>query len=1787
MPHRCSSPRLLAAAVLLLAAASLLLAGPSLARGQDLAISSADIDLAACQALVDGTPQPVAIDDLLDVLGLSNKPEQAKSWSAGSVPYEHEPAVFEYLIVFKRPLAVGSILLRADSRQLFVAAPGVKPPFDMANAQAWTALDVPARQSGGVLFTLPVGFKTQAVKLVDRRSGRSGLECLWLFKARYQNVAPIGLAYARHEYTPPNSTNTQAASLLTAGTGAWASSGKDNNGQVSTPPITDINPEWFMLAWDEPQPISGLWLASNIVTWSLDTFVGPDDVNPRAGTDDEWKRVRKFEERTEAGGRRWIKFDAPLATRGLRLNILKTDPKSSQVATIDGLHALVDLKTQPPADLLAHGASGEPPFQFSYELKNEGKLTLVVNDEEGVRARNLVARAATAAGERTIGWNLKDERGEFVAPGRYRWSAIVVPELQTRYEFTVYPNIQQHAPENAPWLTGTNGSGGWLADHSPPNSVCAAGDRVYLGAQVAESGVSFIECDLEGRKTWGHHSFAAWTGPKLLASDGKTVFVGAQVLNESGDHVWGVDIKSREVRQVIEAKPSATRTRGLTGLAHRDGRLYMAVRGQEDWLVNAAAAEDVDLANCVPVYREARKARVAYEQVANPRNDFLRLFRLAPYPPGQGLQGGLTYLQSLKGSGQRQHIVLAFQRPVPLGSVAFPRSTEAGVRVVLSVLKPNAKYPPDADDEKQWIPFADEINAAWDVLAAPENTQTRALRVTFIKGEETDEDDLLANLGKDDAPAEDDEFVLDKKGSQNDALDGFGPTQGRWMGQLEGMKLLRRRFASAAEGAKVRVNSGTVNDDGTWDAQRTRPITPSDPGIYALQWNQPRQLRGLAIKEIDGRLTKVDVYTGPDRGDEIDIAGQDGWQEVAVYEQGRRDVANGYGGLAGVINPQARYVDGYVDFGREVETAAVRLRIVEQWADQGPGNCLGIRVDLGGGELDPTRCRVWGVAPLAYVGGEPVVDTRGHERIEVYDAASGKLIHEIALARPGQIAFSPQGDLFAISEQQIVKVPHHDSAVPSESSTDARPAKPFITDLEAPADLAFDADGNLYIFDGGPKRQNIRVYSPTGKYVRSIGQPGGFKAGAWVPERMGTVCDIDIDKRGQLWVVESQYWPKRITLWTTEGEFRKEFLGNTSYGGGGVLDPWDKTRLFYGPLEFALDWKTGSSRLKNLTWLPGWNAGEMPIRIQDRTYLVTRPQFSEMQCGIVYRYETDHIVLAAAMGPAMYFDPLKNEAFTKKLAGRPLSEVKFLWSDLNANGQVDVDEVQFSPKPQGMYGLTRFNDDLSVQSGAYRWEVKKYLDSGVPIYEEKHLTGLKDRVLYRLHDGNFHRLGDVGLTEAKLSPEGRELWTYVGEGTGVQALQNAGSYRPEQVISQFGIVGHATAPQGDLGEFVVIHGNTGGWNIWTADGLLVGPLFRDLRDPLAKPWSMSMHQRGMLLTNLNVGQEHFAGWVSRSLQDDKFYAVAGHNHASVVEILGLDQVRRYSGQIEVTAEDIARARAFDERQQQRSVYARSPVLDCYRVRQPPEIDGKLNDWPAPNAELANSAEFRMAYDDEFLFLAWSTRGLGPLKNTGQQWDRLFKSGAAVDLQLGLDPEAASDRQAPAEGDLRLLMTYMGDAPAAVLYRPIVAGAPAEKAWRVVSPVGEVAFDEVRRLERVYIAATREENSYTLEAAVPLDALGLHPADTRLKLDWGMLTTGPDGNEVLRRVYWANQATGTVADAPSEARLHPNLWGHVRLHAGVRPSAEDALDEIAIGGERKKAVKKDVKDILDELNDEQK
>jgi hypothetical protein len=1707
---------------------------------QDLAgvVTAADLDLAACKAWTDGKETPGNWGKgVLAALGL----DEGQGWAAGR---QDEGKSRDYLIVFKKPVAVGAVLFQHGG-VLKMLRKETALPADPARADAWEEVKFPPSQSGWRLAALPAGTATQAF-LCSLSHGWGDWHRWALLRVlgpRFHNVAPEGLANGEAEYTefhdlgPP--TFFRAAHIV-AGSGAWQSHGPNKDKRIPRAPVSDIDPTWFVISWDEPKAISAVLLKSNFRKFQLFAYQGAPGVNPAVGTDADWGKVR-YSVRDDAGIR-WLTF-RPLSTRGLKFLVVDAGDRFGR---IEGLHAWVDLKAAP---VPPRGASSSaPPLKITCRIPADGTFSLALDDAQGGRVRNLSAREECRAGDLEAGWDLKNEDGTFVQPGLYRWTAIVNPGLQLKYEMTPYPNVEAHAPGNSPWLNGAGGPGGWLADHTPPSAVCPVGGRVFLSAPCAESGVALIECDPQGRKLWGHHNMMAWTGPGMMAGDDQALYC---VPWTSGhDYVWRFTLPDKKFDTLLDLGATAARRRGAKGLAVRDGKLYLSVNAGANWMDNAASAGDVDLDRCVPRYAPPKKG--GKEDDPDPRSDFLRLFRLTGTPPGCN---GLIRLETSEDSSPRQHLVLSFNKPVPLGTLVFPAPDEAKLNVRLSALKADGAYPPKPRKEGDWNVFWKGTPRGWMAVAAPENTTTRALRISFDQG--LDELDEAALKNEQEEVRLDAEEGLGKK-------DDLGLARPKWRARIEGVKLLRRRFVNLFPTCQVAVNSGKVTPEGEWDAQRDRPLTRANPGIYMLSWDAPQAFRGLAIKEIDSRFTEIDAWTGDGAPD---LRADKGWEKVAVYEQPTRF----YYQPDAVHNSKARYVDGYVDFGRDVKTRALRLRVVEQWMwkEEDRAGCAGVRKDRGGEELDPTRCRIYGVAPLGCLGGDAPVDPLTTGRIEVWDIEARKLVRETPLESGGDLAFGPAGELYAVSGDQVVK-----------AALEAGRHAPLNLDVKQPRALAVDKAGNLYVYDSAADRRVVKAFDPAGKALRTIGTPGGRIAGPWDPTRFashpGVAVDLAVDREDQLWVVECDYTPKRVSLWSLDGTFKKDFFGNTSYGGGGCLDPYDKSRLFVGPMEFSLDWKTGATALKSMTWLGNSPAGEVPIRIGDRVYLVTRPLFDKQAVGVVYRYDAGRLKRVAAVGRAGNFEPLRAPEILDRLGKKAIGYQAFAWSDRNDDGDAQADEVQFFEVGDARReAVLRFEETLSVDSGAFRYEVKEFLPNGAPVYERKPKP-FGDSA-YRTAGDQYFVSGDSGLMKAKAA-DGRLVWTHPAEGWGVHALYSAKPWFPGQVVAQFGIVGHETAHAGDLGEFFVTHSNTGAWHVWSADGLLAGRIFRDMRGPGATPWSMRSAPRGLDLTGVTCGQEHFSGYFCRTRQDNKYYVVAGHNHASVVEVQGIEGIKRIGGELNVTPADVKTAIEWDRAAQARKLYEAAKVIECRRARRAVKLDGEPGEWDFESASLpGRDVSFALSYDDRELYVCCQVKGHGPLRNAGNDWKRLFKTGAAVDLQIGLDPKAPADRKTPAVGDTRLLMTLVNDRPVAVLYQPNAPGAGPDAKWETHTMVYKAEFDRVQKLEGVRIAVGGAPGGYCLEAAIPLAALGLKIApDLRLKLDLGILVSGPDGTETFQRLYWANQQTAIVSDEAAEAMLQPELWGFVRFSGKV--GKEGLAPEVDIEKATRKGGREDVEDL---------
>ena len=133
--------------------------------------------------------------------------------------------------------------------------------------------------------------------------------------------------------------------------------------------------------------------------------------------------------------------------------------------------------------------------------------------------------------------------------------------------------------------------------------------------------------------------------------------------------------------------------------------------------------------------------------------------------------------------------------------------------------------------------------------------------------------------------------------------------------------------------------------------------------------------------------------------------------------------------------------------------------------------------------------------------------------------------------------------------------------------------------------FAISPDGQR-IAVGEFSRKQVTIFDHTGQPVGKIGGLGGRQKGPWNPETVDQPRAVTFDRNGKVWVCENTYTPKRVTRYSADGKFEKEFLGPPHYGGGGWLDPNLKS-FWYEAGEYEIDFATGQSRLKNLNDVQG------------------------------------------------------------------------------------------------------------------------------------------------------------------------------------------------------------------------------------------------------------------------------------------------------------------------------------------------------------------------------------------------------------------------------------------------------------------------------------------------------------------------------------------------------------------------------------------------------------------------
>lgn len=816
--------------------------------------------------------------------------------------------------------------------------------------------------------------------------------------------------------------------------------------------------------------------------------------------------------------------------------------------------------------------------------------------------------------------------------------------------------------------------------------------------------------------------------------------------------------------------------------------------------------------------------------------------------------------------------------------------------------------------------------------------------------------------------------------------------------------------------------------------------------------------------------------------------------------------------------------------------------------------------------------------------------------LAVLDAATAKLQKIIEVPVPIGLAFGRDGQLYALLGGQQTRGSRaadfaiegiHDRAwaggrVQRVDLATGR-ATPFLTPgVGQPAAIAVDNDGNVVVADIGPDSQ-VKAFSPRGGLVYTAGRKGGRPIrGLFDAQAMMRMSSVAVDGKGQVWVTEHWDYPRRVSVWGKNGKLIRDYIGNTGYAGtGAYLHDQNPELAYVGPIEIKLNPKNDTWKVQQILWVPG-EGENFPIstgshnKAQRFTSAASgRPReylYSAQNAQVVYMPRGKGWQPVAAICQVHH---LSGRVRDGKVLAPPTGEFAGLnpldgvfWNDLNRDGKVQRAECIIVPDGASLMKRSmtdwgrRIGEDLSIFTqgqGITRHKPLRFIDDGAPIYGPQGMQklGVDEPGDYvPVTDKNLLLAlsfkGYSGPTSGMLGIDtrsGQVLWSYPNRYPSVHGSRRAPMSEPGLLVGPLFITGVAQV-NSEIGRVFVLRGNLGEDYVLTTDGLFVGALFQDGRLPAGTLPATQQEMRGKSMNDFTLGGESFSGWFGKQ-SDGKIRTLTSFARQAglVGQVKGLETIRKFTGPtLSLDANILSRAAADNAARATGSAAAKNYALR--RVATAPIVDGDFADWqnvPALAIERENSPNkgtAKLTYDNRNLYLAFDVADSTPFLNEGKDYTRLFKTGDAVDLQLGTN---LKPRGAPDAGDLRIVFSRLNGQPVAVLMKPIVPGTAANARVKYHSPVMDKYFDRVEILAAAQVAVKTSANGYRVEAALPWNALGIEPkAGLVLRGDAGIISSDAEGLTNVARTYWSNKDTNLVSDLPQESWLYPNTWGQLNF-----------------------------------------
>jgi hypothetical protein len=846
----------------------------------------------------------------------------------------------------------------------------------------------------------------------------------------------------------------------------------------------------------------------------------------------------------------------------------------------------------------------------------------------------------------------------------------------------------------------------------------------------------------------------------------------------------------------------------------------------------------------------------------------------------------------------------------------------------------------------------------------------------------------------------------------------------------------------------------------------------------------------------------------------------------------------------------------------------------------------------------------------AILGRTIYISLARENRIAEIDAGTGREVGAIPLQSPGLLAADGNDAIIAFSRNSLVRIEvagSHQTPlfVPQLSSM------PKVGDPEEslygfvgqnPTGMAVDAQHNIYFSDNGTD-QNIKVFNRSGRLLRSIGTKGGRPSvGGWAKNAVYRPHGITIDDQNQLWVTETDTYPRRVSVWdSTTGRFLRDYLGPAKYGAPEAsFDPLDHTTWIGGGTLWRLNFNAKSAtpvsvlfrqtksdqlqtKLMGLYWnfyhqgdrtfLVGYGQGQSVYELQKdgsaRLWafcgsLGAIAQFPRWTLPRAITQLPEVQALFAANARQFHADPTLTPFGTWddkfSVDNRLLQNVAVLWVDKNGDGVGEADEFEALAPGDNLdtpiWGTGSPTLDMNIPariSGKFvilHIYPDGFLASGAPNYSLKKAldsaVSLDFQPINRGDGGQSiqDHFGREIFNDAPMrgiGKNGKTLWTFPNRWIGVAGGQQAPLPKRGEMQGVLYFVGSAPLDAGS--DVIAMNSNYGRFFLMTTDGMYLDELFRDVRVSQASDAYL-------------IGGEPFGGYFGRG-EDGKYYLQSGHTDYRIFEIDGLSQIKRAEGQVTVSVQQAHDQQLSIENRQAHS--QENKIATVFSVTSEAGILDNPDQWPGnwtsiqwgdPSQKFP-FAQVKAVRSTAALHLAYRVKDPSPWRNNGNDWTMLFKTGDSVDFQFSTDSAADPNRSGPAAGDKRLLIAPFHQQPIAILYSYHEPNATAPLAFS--SPWRSERVDRVVQLKDPRISTAIGSDSYEVRATVPLSDLGIPGPGraTELRGDFGVIYGDADGTVDQLRSYWSNKATGLVNDVPGEVTVTPRLWGWLNFEAATQ------------------------------------